>query len=161
MSSNRVFCFMLAAALVATFCNESFAQRGSRGPVRRAGKFLGIGWGDGYHKKNPLTDPSYYNPYTHHNSNLHTRGPVSGYGYMGQSSYNPGFGYPSQIQGQAQGQYYTPGNFSHGMAKGFARHAVKAGAIDDAEASDWLDDPSFFRENHHQGTSGASARGGV
>ena len=35
---------------------------------------------------------------------------------------------------------YTPGNFSHGMAKGFARHAAKEGAISETEEKAWLAD---------------------
>jgi ubiquinone/menaquinone biosynthesis C-methylase UbiE len=35
---------------------------------------------------------------------------------------------------------YTPGNFSHGMAKGFARHAAKEGAISQTEEKAWLAD---------------------
>ena len=35
---------------------------------------------------------------------------------------------------------YTPGNYSHGMVKGFARHAAEEGAISEAEEKAWLAD---------------------
>ena len=73
MSFSRVFSLLLVGTLVCCFGSESFAQGfGNRGPLRRAGKWLGGGWGNGNHWRNPSVNSGYYNPYTAHNSSLLT-----------------------------------------------------------------------------------------
>ena len=42
---------------------------------QRALRWLGQGFGDGYHRKNPGYDTSYYNPYSAHNSLLISQSP--------------------------------------------------------------------------------------
>ncbi len=75
MSLKRVLFFICTLVLIFAFSTESFAQvRGQRGPIRKAGMFTGLGWGNGNHWRNPGVNPDYYNPWTAHNSTYYTRG---------------------------------------------------------------------------------------
>ncbi len=77
MTARSILCFSIVAGLAALVSSDAFAQGyyGNRGPVRWSGKFLGAGWGSGNHWENSGVDPSYYNPYSAHNSNLVSRSP--------------------------------------------------------------------------------------
>lgn len=70
MPVARVFGFCLAGLLVVTvFSSVGAAQVRKRQPVLR---WMGQGFGDGYHQCNRGPNSDYYNPYSTHNSLLHS-----------------------------------------------------------------------------------------
>lgn len=71
MPLTRVFGFVLSGVLVITVLSSvSSAQLRNRQPLFR---WLGQGFGDGYHQCNPGPNSDYYNPYSAHNSLLHSQ----------------------------------------------------------------------------------------
>ena len=53
--------------------SESQAQIRNRPIAQEVGRFLGLGWGNGYHCRTPGPQADYYNPYSAHNSYLVSR----------------------------------------------------------------------------------------
>ena len=53
--------------------SESQAQIFRRTPGQELGRFLGLGYGNGYHCRTPGPQADYYNPYSAHNSYLVSR----------------------------------------------------------------------------------------
>ena len=71
MSQARLCGFVIATVLVVTvFTSVSSAQLRPRQPLLR---WMGQGFGDGYHQCNPGPNSDYYNPYSAHNSLLHAQ----------------------------------------------------------------------------------------
>lgn len=66
------FCFV---AIFGCFLieSESQAQYFRRPPGQEVGRFLGLGYGNGYHCRTPGPQADYYNPYSAHNSYLVSR----------------------------------------------------------------------------------------
>lgn len=65
----------LCATLVCTLAVSVAQAQGPR-PIKEAFRWLGHGHATGYHVCNPGTDPSYYNPYSMHNSLLISQDPM-------------------------------------------------------------------------------------
>ena len=89
-------------------------------PINRAGRWLGIGYSDGYHQRTPGPNTGYYNPYSAHNSYLLSKDPayIQEYGDPGNygNSFNPrSMGYYLQNGGRTRGgttpySVYSPTN---------------------------------------------------
>ena len=74
MSLKKILLVALATLVVcAGFALPCQAQNTFR--RQRGLRWLGQGFGDGYHRKNPGYDTSYYNPYSAHNSLLISQSP--------------------------------------------------------------------------------------
>jgi len=58
--------------------SESQAQLFSRRAGQEIGRFLGLGYGNGYHCRTPGPQADYYNPYSAHNSYLVSRNQTPG-----------------------------------------------------------------------------------
>ena len=83
---------LIACSFVAIFGSvliesESQAQLFSRTPGQEIGRFLGLGYGNGYHCRTPGPQADYYNPYSAHNSSLVSHGHTGG----GYSNMNTGY----------------------------------------------------------------------
>ncbi len=76
MSFRPALYMLLSAVLLTTVMTSvSSAQwNGSRQTSLRPLRFLGQGWGAGYHHCNPGPNVDYYNPYSAHNSALISQG---------------------------------------------------------------------------------------
>ena len=75
MSFKRVLLCAGTLILILASSSDSFAQvRGQRGPIRKSRMFIGWGWGNGNHWRNPGPNSGYYNPWTSHNSTYFSRG---------------------------------------------------------------------------------------
>ena len=63
---------ILVVVTTVTLSNVDFALAQKRGkyPVNQTFRLLGGGWSGGYHWRNPGYKVDYYNPYSHHNSQL-------------------------------------------------------------------------------------------
>lgn len=100
--------FRSFALLMALVCVGSLLANSAEAQVGRAlSRHLGVGYGNGYHTKTPLTDSSYYNPYSNLNSNYY--GAHAG---VWNQSYSSGFGSYSSFgaaQFGAYGASYYPG----------------------------------------------------
>ena len=93
MPLTRVFGFVMAVAVVALMTTDSFAQIR---PAQKALRFLGQGYGNGYHKCSPGPNSDYYNPYSAHNSFLVSQSPQYLNAQMRQST----------MQRLSQGTFY-------------------------------------------------------
>ena len=74
--------------LAVCFCFADTASAQFR-PLHRAGRFLGIGWGNGYHTHSPGPVSNYYSPYTMHNSHRISNGFGGANVYSGHSQWHP------------------------------------------------------------------------
>jgi len=141
MALKRILAVVLALVLsnvllVALPCS-AHAQHHHRVLVH-AGRFLGVGWGNGYHVRNPGSATGYYSPYTSQNSTLIAPGnqPVA---------QRRGFSWPN---GARSGE----GNV---VQMEVARPSVAVPRNDDRAAEDFANAPMFanglnlfsFREN--------------
>lgn len=158
MSLKRVFFATLTLMLVFTFCEESFAQRHQRGPLRRGGEFLGLGWGAGNHWQANPVNSSYYNPYTPHNSHLISRptGTMnSGYGQQHQFNQGAiqiinGATYPDQTPLQE-----LPGTIIHAETHPADLEAKESSDDNDAESASGKEEPSLTFGNGDFESKGA------
>ncbi len=90
MSFRPALYMLLSAVLLTTVMTSvSSAQwLGSRQTSLRPLRFLGQGWGSGYHHRNPGPNVDYYNPYNAHNSSLVSQGGMMAGSYGGYQSYS-------------------------------------------------------------------------
>lgn len=74
MSLKKILLVALATLVV---CGGFALPCQAQNPLNRRQplRWLGQGFSDGYHRKNPGYDTSYYNPYSSHNSNLISQSP--------------------------------------------------------------------------------------
>jgi hypothetical protein len=86
--------FAATICLATLMASDCFAQNGRflHQPGQRVGRFLGMGYGVGYHNCNPGYDAGYYNPYSAYNSHLISKSPqyLAQHGYQ-SSVYNSGY----------------------------------------------------------------------
>ena len=109
MHSRFFLSLVIGIAISAVTPTEIFAQGPhSRGPVRRAGKYLGLGWGSGNHWQNPPVNPGYYNPYSHHNTHLVSRSQEFRTQFGDGSLTELGSGYPMQNPGYGSDFNFPP-----------------------------------------------------
>ena len=84
-NARLLFAFSFVA-IFGSFLIESESQAqifSRRPPGQELGRFLGLGWGNGYHCRTPGPQADYYNPYSAHNSHLVSRsGNVGRYSNM-------------------------------------------------------------------------------
>ena len=75
MPLRPVLSIVICAVLLTTvFSSTGSAQwRGNRQPGQLVFRWLGQGYGPGYHWQNPGPNSNYYNPYSDHNSRLISR----------------------------------------------------------------------------------------
>ena len=89
MSLKKNARLLFAVSFTALFAcmtseSESHAQLFRRQAGQELGRFLGIGYGNGYHCRTPGPNTDYYNPYSYHNSHLvshHQQGSNFGHRY--------------------------------------------------------------------------------
>lgn len=78
-NARLLFAFSFAAVFGCLLIeSESHAQRFRRPPGQELGRFLGFGYGNGYHCRTPGPQADYYNPYGPTNSHLVSRYQNSG-----------------------------------------------------------------------------------
>ena len=91
-NARLLFAFSFVAILGCFLIeSESQAQRFWRPPGQELGRFLGLGYGNGYHCRTPGPQSDYYNPYSYRNSHLVSRG-QSGYHHMSHGYHGGGNG---------------------------------------------------------------------
>ncbi|MEM7455548.1 MAG: hypothetical protein AAF456_14440 [Planctomycetota bacterium] len=114
MNSRFFVALVVGIVISAATPSEIFAQGpGSRGPARRAMKYLGVGWGSGNHWQDPPVNPHYYNPYSQHNTHLVSRSPeyLARFGDDSLTTLDGGYQIqsPGYIGGSGYGSTYGDG----------------------------------------------------
>lgn len=78
-NARLLFAFSFVAIIGSSLIeSEAQAQRFRRPPGQEIGRFLGLGYGNGYHCRTPGPHTDYYNPYSAHNSYLISRNQTGG-----------------------------------------------------------------------------------
>lgn len=78
-NARLLFAFSIVAIIGSSLIeSESHAQYFRRPPGQELGRFLGLGYGNGYHCRTPGPQADYYNPYSAHNSYLVSRNQTTG-----------------------------------------------------------------------------------
>ena len=101
MTLRRILAIVLPLLMFVVFESEVNAQLR---PIHRAGRFLGLGWGNGFHTRTPGPVVDHYNPYSVTNSYFLHRQHRSGLPRQA----NPGYFYPGAQYNRFQWQP-TPG----------------------------------------------------
>ena len=133
---------------------------------QRALRWLGQGFGDGYHRQNPGYDTSYYNPYSAHNSRLISQSPeymaihpvptnqelprrffngVPFSAYAAPPQVNPSY--------QASPSQQFQGSFSPSIGSGLENDSDNSfqRSEDEAENNDFRDDDNDVRDDDDDG----------
>ena len=168
MRFSKTICLAAAGLLSVVFADQCQAQLG-RGhqPIQRPGRFLGLGYGIGYHHCNPGPDTSYYNPWSRHNSMLISNSPEyhARYGQVNRdpyqillsqnSNFSPGFG--QQIPGGLQSAPVTVDAQFEPIPTGRNDEETNDSAAEDFDSQDTSRD--FQPQGNTGNGSGSGTRG--
>ena len=106
-NARLLFAFSFTALFVCMSSDsESHAQHRRRQAGAELGRFLGFGYGNGYHCRTPGPNTDYYNPYSEHNSHLvshYQQGSNFSNHYYNGGGIDQNYVPHSVYQGQSQG----------------------------------------------------------